>query len=179
VYGTFSSSHFLCTDALKGCQYIQSIVRVQRIIETITSIPSGSSPNIGAIVGGVVAGVVVGVALIWYLRRRSQQTSERGMFPFLESGSGSGANGKAPPSGAQTQELPGSHYYGPSGISSQGFYNSLPTSEALVPQPPPSSQTGYNLHACNAAKPIRGISRRDELKSCRIYYSFRVCDDQG
>jgi hypothetical protein len=105
----------------------------------MASVP-GSSPSIGPIVGGVIAGVGVvgvGIALIWYLRRRSKQTSTKGIFPLLRSRSAS-----RPPPGAQTQELPGFHYYAPSGVSSQVFYGSLPTSEAVVPQPPPSSQTG-------------------------------------
>ena len=91
-----------------------------------------SRPNIGPIVGGVVAGVVVGVALIWYLRRRSQQTSMRGLFPFLRWRSG--ANVNAPPRRARTQELPGFHYYALSDRSSQVFSSSLPTSGAVVPQ---------------------------------------------
>ena len=103
---------------------------------------SGSSANIGPIVGGVLAGVVVVVALIWYLRRRSQQTSTRGMFPFLRSRSGANANANAPPPSAQTQGLPGFHDYAPSGMSNQVFYSSLPTSGAVVPQPPPSNQMG-------------------------------------
>ena len=94
---------------------------------------------------------MVGAGLIWYLRRRSQQNSQSGMFPFLESGSG--ANGKAPPSGAQTQELPGSHYYAPSGVASQVFYNSLPTTEALVPRPPPSSQPGTTYTPVTSQNP--------------------------
>jgi hypothetical protein len=36
VYGTFSSSHFLCIDALKGRQYLQPrIVQVQRTISPL------------------------------------------------------------------------------------------------------------------------------------------------
>jgi hypothetical protein len=104
---------------------------------------SGSSPNVGPIVGGVVAGVVViviGIALIWYLRRRSQQPSTRGIFPLLRSRSEANANASGPPPGAQTQELPGFHQYAPPGIPSQVFYSSVP---AVVVQPPLSSQTGY------------------------------------
>jgi hypothetical protein len=97
--------------------------------QTITGVSSGSRPNIGAIVGGVVAGLVVsvaGVALIWHLRRRGQKASQGGISPFL--GSGSGAKGNGPPSGAETQELPGFYHYS--------------KHEAFVPQPPPSGQTG-------------------------------------
>ena len=83
---------------------------------------TSSSRNIGAIVGGVVAGVVVVVvALVWYLRRRRQSRSK--------------ANANAPPSGAQTQELPGSHYYAPSGIVSQMFYNFSPRTRIFGPRP--------------------------------------------
>ena len=85
---------------------------------------TSSSRNIGAIVGGVAAGVVVVVvvvAFIWYLRRRRQSRSE--------------ADANAPPPGAQTQELPGSHYYAPSGIVSQMFYTFSPTTRIFGPRP--------------------------------------------
>ena len=96
---------------------------------------------------GVVAGVVAVVgALIWYLRRRRQDTSQRGIISFLRSRLRSGVNANAPPAGAQTQELPGSHYYAPSGIPSQMFYNSSSTSRTFAPQPSPNIPvTGPNL----------------------------------
>jgi hypothetical protein len=109
----------------------------------MASVP-GSSPNIGPIVGGAAVVVVgVGIALIWYLRRRGKKPSTRGIFPFLMSRSEANANASGPPPGAQTQELPGFHHHVPSGIPSQNLYSSLPASEAVAPQPPPSRQTGY------------------------------------
>jgi hypothetical protein len=93
--------------------------------QTIPSVSSGSRPNIGAIVGGTVAGLVVGVtgvALIWYLKYRSQKSSQGDISPFL--GLGSRANGNVPPPGAQAQELPG--------------FRDYPTHKAFVP---PSGQT--------------------------------------
>jgi hypothetical protein len=60
------------------------------------------------------------------------------IIPFLRSRLKSGANVNAPPPGAQTQELPGSHYYAPSGISSQTFYNSPSTGRTFAPQPSPN-----------------------------------------